>query len=233
MARIELDRVTVRRPTATGDLLVLDETSLLVSESRVALIGPNGAGKSTLARLVNGLVTASTGAVHVDGVDVARRGREVRRRVAFTFTDPHAQLVMPTVAEDVALSLRARRPDRRARDAAVGEVLEQHGLAGLADRSVHALSGGQAQLLALASVLATGPDVLVADEPTTLLDLAASRRVGDLLMGLPQQVLLVTHDLELAGRCDRALLVDGGRVVADGPAADVVHHYRARVAACS
>lgn len=233
MARIELDRVTVRRPTTTGDLLVLDETSLLVSESRVALIGPNGAGKSTLARLVNGLVTASTGAVHVDGVDVARRGREVRRRVAFTFTDPHAQLVMPTVAEDVALSLRARRPDRRARDAAVGEVLEQHGLAGLADRSVHALSGGQAQLLALASVLATGPDVLVADEPTTLLDLAASRRVGDLLMGLPQQVLLVTHDLELAGRCDRALLVDGGRVVADGPAADVVHHYRARVAACS
>ena len=233
MARIELDRVTVRRPTATGDLLVLDETSLLVSESRVAFIGPNGAGKSTLARLVNGLVTASTGAVHVDGVDVARRGREVRRRVAFTFTDPHAQLVMPTVAEDVALSLRARRPDRRARDAAVGEVLEQHGLAGLADRSVHALSGGQAQLLALASVLATGPDVLVADEPTTLLDLAASRRVGDLLMGLPQQVLLVTHDLELAGRCDRALLVDGGRVVADGPAADVVHHYRARVAACS
>ncbi|MCT1619273.1 energy-coupling factor ABC transporter ATP-binding protein [Janibacter hoylei] len=233
MARIELDRVTVRRPTTTGDLLVLDETSLLVSESRVALIGPNGAGKSTLARLVNGLVTASTGAVHVDGVDVARRGREVRRRVAFTFTDPHAQLVMPTVAEDVALSLRARRPDRRARDAAVGEVLEQHGLAGLADRSVHDLSGGQAQLLALASVLATGPDVLVADEPTTLLDLAASRRVGDLLMGLPQQVLLVTHDLELAGRCDRALLVDGGRVVADGPAADVVHHYRARVAACS
>ena len=233
MARIELDRVTVRRPTTTGDLLVLDETSLLVSESRVALIGPNGAGKSTLARLVNGLVTASTGAVHVDGVDVARRGREVRRRVAFTFTDPHAQLVMPTVAEDVALSLRATRPDRRARDAAVGEVLEQHGLAGLADRSVHALSGGQAQLLALASVMATGPDVLVADEPTTLLDLAASRRVGDLLMGLPQQVLLVTHDLELAGRCDRALLVDGGRVVADGPAADVVHHYRARVAACS
>ena len=233
MARIELDRVTVRRPTATGDLLVLDETSLLVGESRVALIGPNGAGKSTLARLVNGLVTASTGAVHVDGVDVARRGREVRRRVAFTFTDPHAQLVMPTVAEDVALSLRATRSDRRARDAAVGEVLEQHGLAGLADRSVHALSGGQAQLLALASVLATGPDVLVADEPTTLLDLAASRRVGDLLMGLPQQVLLVTHDLELAGRCDRALLVDGGRVVADGPAADVVHHYRARVAACS
>lgn len=233
MARIELDRVTVRRPTATGDLLVLDETSLLVSESRVALIGPNGAGKSTLARLVNGLVTASTGAVHVDGVDVARRGREVRRRVAFTFTDPHAQLVMPTVAEDVALSLRATRSDRRDRDAAVAEVLEQHGLAGLADRSVHALSGGQAQLLALASVLATGPDVLVADEPTTLLDLAASRRVGDLLMGLPQQVLLVTHDLELAGRCDRALLVDGGRVVADGPAADVVHHYRARVAACS
>ena len=233
MARIELDRVTVRRPTASGDLLVLEETSLTISERRVALIGPNGAGKSTLARLVNGLVAATTGTVCVDGIDAARHGRLVRRRVAITFTDPHAQLVMPTVAEDVALSLRATHRERRERGEAVTRVLQRHGLAELADRSVHALSGGQAQLLALASVLATGPDVLVADEPTTLLDLAASRRVGDLLMGLPQQVLLVTHDLELAGRCDRALLVDGGRVVADGPAADVVHHYRARVAACS
>lgn len=231
---IEFDAASVVVPDSSGDgeRVVLSPTSVTLGEQRVAVIGANGSGKSTLARLVNGLVTATTGAVHVDGVDVARRGREVRRRVAFTFTDPYAQLVMPTVAEDVALSLRAARPDRRGRDAAVAEVLEQHGLADLAHRSVHALSGGQAQLLALASALATGPDVLVADEPTTLLDLAASRRVGDLLMGLPQQVVLVTHDLELAGRCDRAVLVDGGRVVADGPAADVVHHYRARVAAC-
>ena len=223
---IELDAVTVRRTTVEGELLVLQETDLTITERRVALIGPNGAGKSTLARLLNGLVTASTGSVRVDGLDPAHRGREVRRRVAFSFTDPRAQLVMPTAGEDVALSLRRTHPDAAQRREAVREVLTGFGLGGLEERSVHALSGGQAQLLALAGVLATDPDVLVADEPTTLLDLANSRRIGDLLMGLRQQLVLVTHDLELASRCDRAILVDGGRVIADGPAGWVVEQYR-------
>ncbi len=227
MARIELDQVTVRRPTADGDLLTLAETTLTVTEQRVALVGPNGAGKSTIARLVNGLVPATTGTVRVDGLDVARHGREVRRRVAFSFTDPKAQLVMPTAGEDVALSLRRTIADKAERRGAAREVLRRFGLDGLEDRSVHALSGGQAQLLALAGVLATDPQVLVADEPTTLLDLANARAVGDLLLGLPQQLLLVTHDLELAARCDRALLVVDGRVVADGAAGEVVAHYRA------
>ncbi len=189
-------------------------------------MGANGSGKSTMARLVNGLVTATSGRVLVDGLDVARHGREIRRRVGFVFTDPAAQLVMPTVAEDVALSLRRTHRDKTERRAAAEAVLAAYGLDGLGDRSVHGLSGGQRQLLALAGVLATEPSVLVADEPTTLLDLANSRRVGDLLLGLPQQVLLVTHDLELAARCDRALLVDHGRVVADGPAPEVVARYR-------
>ena len=227
MARIEVDRVTVRRATAEGDLLTLHKTSLTITEQRVALVGPNGSGKSTIARLVNGLVPAATGTVRLDGLDVAREGREVRRRVAFSFTDPKAQLVMPTAGEDVALSLRRTVRDKTERRGAAREVLERFGLGGLEDRSVHALSGGQAQMLALAGVLATDPGVLVADEPTTLLDLANSRRVGDLLLSLPQQLLLVTHDLELAARCERALLVDGGRVVADGPATEVVAHYRA------
>lgn len=226
MPRLELDGVTVRRATADGELLVLDETNLTITERRVALVGPNGAGKSTLARLINGLLTATTGTVRVDGLDVATQGREVRGRVAFSFTDPRSQLVMPTAGEDIALSLRRTHRDRMARREAARRVLAAHGLAGLDDRSVHALSGGQAQLLALAGVLATEPDVLVADEPTTLLDLGNARRVGDLLMGLPQQLLLVTHDLELAARCDRALLVADGRVVADGPAAEVVDRYR-------
>ncbi|GAB3782597.1 energy-coupling factor ABC transporter ATP-binding protein [Nocardioides ungokensis] len=226
MSRIELEQVTVRVPTVDGDLRILEETSLTLTERRVALIGPNGSGKSTLARLVNGLVGATTGRVLVDGLDVAREGRAVRRRVGFAFTDPAAQLVMPTAAEDVALSLRRTHRDKAERRRAALEILAGYGLEGLGDRSVHGLSGGQRQLLALAGVLATGPDILVADEPTTLLDLANSRRIGDLLFSLPQQLVLVTHDLDLAARCDRALVVDGGRVVFDGPAESAVQHYR-------
>lgn len=207
----------------------LEPTSLRLEERRIAIVGSNGSGKSTLARLVNGLVEPTSGQVLVDGLDTRRHGREVRRRVGFVFTDPSAQLVMPTVAEDVALSLRKKHRDKTEREAAVLVVLERFDLADLAERSVHALSGGQRQLLAIATVLATDPDVLVADEPTTLLDLANTRRVGDVLLGLPQQLVLVTHDLDLASRCDRALVVHAGRVAFDGPAATAVDHYRALV----
>ncbi|MBS44973.1 MAG: cobalt ABC transporter ATP-binding protein [Nocardioides sp.] len=226
MTRIELDRVVVRAPTSDGDVEILGETTLDLTEQRVALVGPNGSGKSPLARLVNGLVEPTSGRVVVDGLDVAKKGREVRRRVGFCFTDPAAQLVMPTVLEDVALSLRHAHRDREQRDAAAREVLTTYGLEALADRSVHSLSGGQRQLLALAGVLATDPSVLVADEPTTLLDLANTRRVAERLFSLDQQLVLVTHDLDLAERCDRALLVSGGAVVADGTPAEVVAHYR-------
>jgi biotin transport system ATP-binding protein len=227
VSEIHLEQVTVTVPTNDGHRQILHETTLALTERRIALIGPNGSGKSTTARLVNGLVQATTGRVLVDGLDVARQGREVRRRVGFMFTDPAAQLVMPTAREDVALSLRRVHPDKEQRLAAADKVLADFGLDGFGDRSVHGLSGGEGQLLALAGVLATEPSVLVADEPTTLLDLGNSRRVGDLLLGLPQQVVLVTHDLDLAARCDRALLVRNGRVERDGEPADVIAHYRA------
>jgi biotin transport system ATP-binding protein len=230
VSRIVLDRVVVRVPTADDDAVILRETSLTLTEQRIAVIGANGSGKSTLARLLNGLVTPSSGTVTVDGLDVAREGRAVRRKVAFSFTDPAAQLVMPTALEDVALSLRRTHRDKGVRRDAAYAILDSFGLADLSDQSVHTLSGGQRQLLALAGVLATGPDVLVADEPTTLLDLANTRRVGDLLLSLPQQVVLVTHDLELAAGCERGIVVADGAVTFDGPAGSAVDHYRAAVA---
>lgn len=227
MSGICLEQVTVSVPTHDGERRILHETSLELTEHRVALVGPNGSGKSTIARLLNGLVRASTGRVVVEGLDVARDGRDVRRRVGFVFTDPSAQLVMPTAREDVALSLRRTHPDKAERLAAADRVLADFGLAGFGDRSVHGLSGGEGQLLALAGVLATGPSILVADEPTTLLDLGNSRRIGDLLLGLEQQVVVVTHDLDLAARCDRVLLVRDGRVERDGDPSAVLDHYRA------
>jgi biotin transport system ATP-binding protein len=227
VSRVELRDVTVRLPTSEGDVLVLDRTSLTLTEQRIALVGGNGSGKSTLARLVNGLVTATTGQVLVDGLDVAEEGAAVRRKVGFCFTDPAAQLVMPTVVEDVALSLRRQVRDKDERRAAAVRVLEQYGLADLADRSVHSLSGGQRQLLALAGVLATRPDVLVADEPTTLLDLRNTRDVAARLAALTQDVVLVTHDLDLVAAYDRVLVVDDGRVVVDDVPAVAVPAYRA------
>lgn len=228
---ISLRNATVVVPDTTGETTVLQETSLDLDERRISIIGGNGSGKSTLARLLNGLVEPASGSVTIDGLDTARDGAAVRRRVGFVFTDPGAQLIMPTAIEDVALSLRRLHRGKRERLVAAAEVLERFGITALADRSVHALSGGQKQLLAIASVLATDPEVLVADEPTTLLDLRNSRMIGDLLFSLPQQLVLVTHDLELATRAERTLVVDGGRVVFDGTPDAAIAHYRALAAA--
>lgn len=217
---IAVDSVSVLRDGRP----VLADVSLELDSPRVAVIGANGSGKSTFARLLNGLVDPASGSVVVHGLDVARHRAEVRRRVGFVFTDPQAQILMPTPAEDLAFSLRGRpREEVRTR---VEAVLAEHGLAGLADAPASALSGGQKQMLALAAVLITEPAVIVADEPTTLLDLRNARRIGDLLLEQRAQVVLVTHDLELAARCDAAVLFDAGGVAALGEADDVVAHYR-------
>ncbi len=226
---LTFDGAGVTVPTPHGDKLILAPTSLELTERRIGVIGANGSGKSTLARMVNGLVTATTGRVLVDGVDVAAHAARVRRRVGFVFTDPAAQVVMPTCVEDVELSLRRHVKRARERRERALDVLARFGLRDLADTSVHSLSGGQRQLLAIAGVLATEPAVVVADEPTTLLDLANTRRIGDLLHGLDQQVVLVTHDLELVRRCDRVLVVEHGRVRFDGPADEAVADYVASV----
>ncbi|QIM15491.1 ABC transporter ATP-binding protein [Leucobacter insecticola] len=216
-----------------GEATILHPTSLSLSEPRISVIGGNGSGKSTLARLLNGLIEPSSGRVTVlandtTPLDTVRDGAAVRRSVGFVFTDPAAQFIMPTAVEDVALSLRRQHRDKFDRHRAAISALERFGIARLAEHSVHSLSGGQKQLLAIAAVLASDPAILVADEPTTLLDLRNSRMIGELLMSLPQQVIVVTHDLDLAARADRTLLVEGGRVVYDGDPATAIAHYRAR-----
>lgn len=229
MTEVRLDAATVTVPVdGSPERLtrtVLGPVDLTVTEARVTVVGANGSGKSTLLRLLNGLMAPTSGSVTVDGLDTVRQGSRVRRRVAFAFTDPISQLVMPTGREDVELSLRRVHRSRGARREAGEAVLARFGLLHLADRSVYDLSGGERQLMALAAVLATDPALLVLDEPTTLLDRRNTLRLRALLDTLPQSVVLATHDLDLALAADRTLVVDGGRVVFDGPPAAAVRHY--------
>jgi len=206
--------------------LVLRDVSVTLSEQRVGVIGANGSGKSTFVRLLNGLVLPAEGTVSVHGLDTRKQGREVRRRVGFCFTDPDAQIVMPTVAEDVAFGLRRRGLGKAEVAARVRATLETYGLADHADHPAHLLSGGQKQLLALSSVLVTEPDVLVLDEPSTLLDLRNTAIVQQVVRDLPHQVVLVTHHLDLLTDFDRVLVFDESRLVYDGQPDAAVKHYR-------
>ncbi|GAA4778034.1 energy-coupling factor ABC transporter ATP-binding protein [Citricoccus nitrophenolicus] len=218
-----------------GTVRVLGPINLTVTEPTVAVIGANGSGKSTLVRLLNGLVAPSAGAVTVHGLDAARDTAAVRARTGFVFTDPLVQLVMPTAGEDIELSLRRTHRSRSDRHSAAVSLLEEHGLGGLEHRSIYDLSGGQRQRLALASVLATDPVMLVADEPTTLLDLQWTLEVQDLLLSLPgtgrcAQLVFTTHDLEFAAQAERCLVVADGRIAHDAPGPDAVRWYRHDVA---
>ncbi len=226
MPLIELAGVDHTYGLGPSARVVLRGLDLRLGEQRVGVIGANGSGKSTFARLLNGLVLPTEGTVTVDGLDTRADGRAVRRKVGFVFTDPDAQIVMPTVAEDVAFGLRRRGLDRREVDQRVAAALAAYGLADHRDHPAHLLSGGQKQLLALASVLVTEPEVLVLDEPTTLLDLANSRRIADVVDALPQQVVLVTHSLDLLAGFDRVLVFDDGAVIFDGVPGDAIAHYR-------
>ncbi len=198
-----------------GGRLVLEAVDVALAERRVGVVGLNGSGKSTFARLLNALVVPTAGRVLVDGLDTARAAVAVRRRVGFVFTDPDAQIVMPTAGEDVAFSLRRRGVAKSELPAASEAALARYGLAGRADAPAHLLSGGEKQLLALASVLACEPALVVCDEPTTLLDARNARRMGALLAGLDASVLLVTHHLDTLADFDRVLVLHEGRLVAD------------------
>lgn len=207
---------------------ILHDVTVRLTAGRTAVVGANGSGKSTFARLLNGLRMPSTGGIRVLGLDPRADARALRSRVGFVFTNPEAQILMPTPIEDLELSLRHLPRDEARRQAR--RILGEYGLDGRDDVPASALSGGQRQLLAVASVLASSPDLLVADEPTTLLDLRNARRIGDLLLGLDIPVVLLTHDLELASRCDEALLFEDGRLVACGAPHDVIDQYRASCA---
>ena len=150
---IRLDAVTVR----VGEVAALRDVSLELDARTVAVIGENGSGKSTFARLVGGLVAPTTGTLRVLGVDPAADARELRRRAAFVFSNPDAQILMPTVAEDVAFSLRPERLPAAERQRRVADALERFRLTGLADRSSHELSGGQKQLLAMCGAFVRRP----------------------------------------------------------------------------
>ncbi|QXW98552.1 energy-coupling factor ABC transporter ATP-binding protein [Rothia mucilaginosa] len=246
MPALELESVSVFTELPEGGhRRILKDVSLRFTAKRTAVLGLNGSGKSTLLGLFNGLTHPDEGIVRVNGVDTleapsrSSKGAGARGNsqgafegVGMLFAQPEAQLIMPTVAEDIDLSLRraaavegsALSDDQRRER--IRELLRERGLERLEDQSVFTLSGGEKQLVALTSVLAARPQILLLDEPTTLLDLRNRARLLKHLESLDQMLVLSTHDLDLAASCDEAVIIHDGRLLAQGDAAQLVQQYR-------
>lgn len=185
----------------------------------VALVGANGAGKSTLLMHLNGYLPTERGEVRIGDTTVTRETVALARRaVGMVFQDPDDQLFMPTVAEDVAFGpLNAGLPGDQV-ERRVAAALERVGVSHVRGRPPYRLSAGEKRAVAIATVLAMEPDILVMDEPSANLDPRARRRLINLLLSFEHTRIIATHDLEMVVEvCPRVIVLDEGRVVADGP----------------
>ncbi|KRD64277.1 ABC transporter ATP-binding protein [Ensifer sp. ENS10] len=214
-----------------GERVALHPLNLALSEKRVGIIGLNGSGKTTFARLINGLVKPSSGRVTVNGLNTVEDDRAVLSEAGFIFQNPQHQLIMPIVAEDIAFGLKNRGLPREEIDRRMQGALSRFGIEHLARRRVHELSGGETQLVAMASVVVTDPKILILDEPTNQLDLRNRRRVAETIEGLPEDTVVITHDLALVENVDRLLLFHEGRLAADGDPRETIRRYH-EIAGC-
>lgn len=225
MSLLAVNQLSYRYPDGHEALRGL--TFTLAPGERVALIGPNGAGKSTLLLHLNGLLpdrAPATPRVTVDGLPLVEANlAEVRRRVGLLFQDPDDQLFCPTVWEDVAFGPQQLGVAEPQLTQLVRDSLAQVGLAGFEERLPHHLSRGEKRRVCLAGLLACDARLLVLDEPTSDLDPRGRRELMGLLTRLPMGQLIATHDLEFVVEiCPRAIVLDGGHIVADGPTLELL-----------
>ena len=196
----------------------LSEVSLDLRQGEyVGVVGPNGGGKSTLVRLLNGLLRPESGRVLVTGRDPATEPFEVRKHLGVLFQNPENGLVAPFVEDDIAFGLENLGVPREEMRERVARAIRTVGLEGFERREPHTLSGGEKQRVALAGLLVAEPEILVLDEPTSMLDSAGRMEVLEYLHALQSEktVLHVTHHLEELTGADRIYVLNGGELVAD------------------
>ena len=215
-ASISCEHLTYSYPEAAEPALSGVNIEIPAGEY-VGVVGPNGGGKSTLVRLLNGLLTADSGRVRVAGLDPATELFEVRRLVGVLFQNPDNGLVAPFVEDDVAFGLENLGVGRAEMRERVREAIAAVGLAGYERREPHTLSGGEKQRVALAGLLAVGPEVLLLDEPTAMLDPVGREEVLGRVRELSRSrtVMHVTHHLEELFDADRVLVLGEGTLAAD------------------
>jgi biotin transport system ATP-binding protein len=226
-----LDIVFSAATVAYGARIALQPLTLTLSERRIGVVGLNGSGKTTMARLINGLVKPTAGTVTVDGLDTVADEVAARGKTGFIFQNPQHQMILPILAEDIAFGLKNRKLSKAEIAGKTDAILSRFGISHLARRRVHELSGGETQLGAIASVLVTGPDLLILDEPTNQLDLKNRGLIERTIAGLPEQVLVISHDLALLEDFDRVLVFHEGRLAADDTPSNAIAAYR-NLASC-
>lgn len=218
---ISVERVNFSYPESDQRLVLKDINLDIYAGEMIALLGPNGSGKSTLARLLNALLIPSEGCVMVEGLDTAQEKNhwDIRRKVGMVFQNPDNQLVAALVEEELAFGMENMGIPPETMEQRIIDISGKMQLKPLLELPPHLLSGGQRQRVAIASVLVVEPEVLVLDEPTSMLDPSGRQEVMAELLRLKQlgnTIVLVTHDMTEAVLADRIILLVEGKVAFQG-----------------
>jgi biotin transport system ATP-binding protein len=204
---------------------ILKHITLTLTERRIGIVGSNGSGKSSFVRLLNGLLIPTQGNVWINGLNTRKYAKAIRRQVGFVFQNPDHQIVFPIVEEDLAFGLKPLKLSKQDKAQTINAILKRYNLEHLRHQPTHLLSGGEKQLLAIASVVVMNPQIIVLDEPTTLLDLRNRNRIQHILQELEQTLVVVSHDLDLLQTFDRVLVFEAGEVVMDAPPSIALPYY--------
>jgi biotin transport system ATP-binding protein len=223
---IELTSASVR----LGGRFVLDGLNLRLPEARIGVLGRNGSGKTTLLRLIAGLIAPDSGTVRVDGADPFRDRKAALSALGILFQNPDHQILFPTVEEELAFGLAQQGLSQADALARARSVLAFEGRGHWAEAPVSTLSQGQRHYLCLLSVLLMQPRTILLDEPLAGLDLPTQARLARRFAALPQRLVTITHDPTVLRDADRVLWLEAGRVVADGPPAEVLPAFTAEMA---
>ena len=224
MPLITVRNLHFRYPDGTPALNGID-FDLFPRES-VALLGANGSGKTTFVLHLNGLLTGE-GSIEVCGMAVNKENMvRIRQRIGIVFQDSETQLFMPTVLEDVAFGLLNAGMAPKAAAERARTALESTGMAGAAEKAPYHLSAGEKKRVAIAGILAMQPEILILDEPTTYLDPPGQNSLVELLSGLPQAKIIVTHDIRFAeAMAQRACFFERGKIAGAGPVSEIVRRF--------
>ena len=209
-----------------GERPVVENLSFSIGKGEsVGLIGANGAGKSTIMKLLLGLLSGK-GQILVDGLAVNKQNLPaIRQKIGFVLQDSDNQMFMPTVYEDMIFGPRNYGLSKEETERRVDAVLNRLGLVELKHRYNHKISGGEKRMAAIATILTMEPETILMDEPSTALDPVNRRTVINTINTLPQTKLIASHDLDMIlDTCQRVILLSGGKIVADGPAEDILYN---------
>ena len=219
---IELSHVTLTREGRT----IFDDLTLSLNEPRIGLVGFNGSGKSSLIRLLNGLLTADSGSISVNGKDPSKGPAAMSTEVGFVFQNPDHQLIFPTVLEELIFGLQNQGKGKSEAETEALALLKEHDRLDWKDLPVHSLSEGQKQLVCIFSVLLLKPSVIVFDEPFSALDLPTRYQLQNVISQLSQQVIMISHELDGFDGFDRLVWLGDKGVMRDGPVKQVIAQYK-------